>query len=754
MYLFEPPKHPHEPSHEAVPGLNICVACEDMEIGQLLINGPSKPYNLGWFDRVNDCKVCDVCRIVARGLKQDKLYYETKSHNSDYGSFIIVECVANIYPVPTVRSARSYELSFILIDGKNHQQLKASATLRLSGTSAMRQAVYPSYRARKIDAKAANLKQARDWLDECCKTHDQCHLNLRIGSPTQSHSSRVNPAQLRKQPSWDGCYDGRFVPFDSQSGAAQDMLRVIDIQDMNLCTIPWEENYLALSYVWPRFDYLCLLRANFAKLHLPGALLNLMDELPKVIKDALDVVRRLNERFLWIDALCIIQDDDNDKDTLVKAMDRVYGGSLLTLLVTTSTPAQKDYGIPGINKTPRLPSQESIEVDGLKLTLALGSIDSAIASSVWFTRGWTFQESILSRRCLVLSDHQLYFRCPRDYRCEDVITEGAPPHVAHPAKPSIRQNGQNRLDYLLREACFGKASEEDIFPEYSLLVSQYTPRRFTNSSDILNGFIGILKTLSPYIPDPKPFLFGHPLHAFDSALLWFPTSRLKRRLTSGTQFPSWSWSGWEGSVAYERDPPNITNASFVAWWWRCNERIMPARNYSNYLKQDNEFAHGILLAKAQDMTASQLIFWGISIDLTVGKEESHISHFVTDEDQTLPCFPLYDHEGNSCGFLPSADRAWAEEHRQSTQAEYEFLVLSAAARSPLESTQERTKWFHQKYKPRIVRTDLRDSIFCTYYNVMLLTYDKDGIAYRGGIGRIHKDAIHWDETATKIIILG
>jgi hypothetical protein len=44
------------------------------------------------------------------------------------------------------------------------------------------------------------------------------------------------------------------------------------------------------------------------------------------------VCRKINVRYLWVDALCIVQDSDEDKLHQIGLMDEIYGRALAVLI--------------------------------------------------------------------------------------------------------------------------------------------------------------------------------------------------------------------------------------------------------------------------------------------------------------------------------------------------------------------------------------------------------------------------------------
>ncbi|KAH9950034.1 hypothetical protein B0H21DRAFT_724460, partial [Amylocystis lapponica] len=91
--------------------------------------------------------------------------------------------------------------------------------------------------------------------------------------------------------------------------------------------------------------------------------------LPGTIRDAVLFVRhgQLGERYVWIDALCIVQDDPADKAAQIPVMDLVYGNVLLTIFAASGNTA--DAPIPGLRPRARTQQQHVEMVQDLHLTV-------------------------------------------------------------------------------------------------------------------------------------------------------------------------------------------------------------------------------------------------------------------------------------------------------------------------------------------------------------------------------------------------
>ena len=171
-------------------------------------------------------------------------------------------------------------------------------------------------------------------------------------------------------------------------------LRMIDVVDNCITTAPRNCKYAALSYVWGRIDPQAILRSlksNIAQLERPGslALPEYRDRIPLTIRDAMFVVKELDMRYLWVDSLCIVQDDDGlhgSKLQSIAKMAVVYGAAALT--ITAATGVDANAGLPGVHAgTDR---SQPIEEIGPGFRLAFKQMyQYFISESTYYTRGWT-----------------------------------------------------------------------------------------------------------------------------------------------------------------------------------------------------------------------------------------------------------------------------------------------------------------------------------------------------------------------------
>ncbi|KAH7324569.1 heterokaryon incompatibility protein-domain-containing protein [Stachybotrys elegans] len=300
-------------------------------------------------------------------------------------------------------------------------------------------------------------------------------------------------------------------------------LRLLDVEQDCLVETQRITQYAALSYIWGGVSNFRLSTANRTQLLLPGSLKRLMSSLPTTLRDALNLTRKLGIRYLWIDALCLLQNVPDDVQRGVRVMDRIYENSWLTIIAACGHNA--NAGLPGLEPGSRFALKNSVEVtDGVTLGLYIG-LDHLVRSSVYNSRAWTFQEDVLSRRALYFVDQKVFFRCR--------LAEYSEVYLDHP------RTEQLRITYtsMLPDA----ALLTDPINDYAIMLLYYTKRLLTNEGDVLMAMAGIIRRVSEMVK--YRFFQGLPPAALD-AFITFQGSMLRRR----RGFPSYSWVGWRGCI--------------------------------------------------------------------------------------------------------------------------------------------------------------------------------------------------------------
>lgn len=289
-------------------------------------------------------------------------------------------------------------------------------------------------------------------------------------------------------------------------------LMVIDC--FSRCVVAAEQGceYVALSYVWGLITS-CGEDESF-EADLRGR------RLPQTVEDAINVVQVLGKRFLWVDRYCINSTEPGTKHFMIGNMDAIYEAAYLTIIAASGSDGE--HGLPSVSGLCKALGESKIPPwDGLVYTkLSHLCLDSyvrlgQIETSTWSTRGWTYQEALLSRRRLIFTDDWAILQ----YRGEDRVR-----------------------------------ASSGIFAH----INEYTRRNLTYPSDSLNAFLGVLKAYEQLRPAAMhiwgvPFLVGSDgaIRQPGYGLLWRANRRTSLRRVEG--IPSWTWAGWTWS---DRDAAN------------------------------------------------------------------------------------------------------------------------------------------------------------------------------------------------------
>lgn len=509
-------------------------------------------------------------------------------------------------------------------------------------------------------------------------------------------------------------------------------MRVIDVQNLCIVRAPSSCRYVALSYVWSTGVQFLLLAENLEELTMPNGLK--AELLSKTVSDAIHVTAIVGERYLWVDALCIIQDDDTDKRYQISQMDKIFGGAALTIAAANGI-ADSD-GLPGVRRGSRSPEPlQSVHVRGLHFQSLWPDFDTLMQSSKWHSRGWTYQETLMSKRFLIFTSCQVFYSCETSCHAEDFVSQ-----VVFDARKVDLQDPRR-----LKGNCEPNSIISDLY-SYEIGVNHFTMRDLTFESDGLNAISGIFSGISEELKET--FLCGLPVSTlFEHSMLWFPNGRIRRRIADGAHFPSWSWAGWTGEIKYALRYDGRAAQRQIDEW----KAVLP---------------NGTELTEGEFNTSAKYL----RVEYCLLKYLTRSSHFRVKKQSHGGIVELkYDH--TACYQITHDDiwvgsivlsRELAAEVLENDKHQHEFIMLSKSSEGKhlykpgLTHTQEDVVYTtdengdemawplydHQRLSPR-----------SGVYNVMMISW-KDDVAYRVGVGEIHVDGWNMGESVLKQITLG
>lgn len=225
---------------------------------------------------------------------------------------------------------------------------------------------------------------------------------------------------------------------------------------------------------------------------------------------------------------------------MISNMDAIYANAAFTIVAAAGSNA--DYGLPGVSTTWRKVQNSSLGFRGTTDAAAysLHSPKTEIDESSWSTRGWTYQEGILSRRRLIFTTSQVAFQCSRMCCAE---WGGRLPDAYRPFPQKINQ-------------------PTDIFTH----LNEFVLCQLRYEEDTIGAFLGIFRAYER-LPEPIYHVWGVPLLYEPSensvrlvrSLLWASVGTLRRK----RRFPSWSWAGWTGWM--NQVPYHWSSSGFLAY---------------------------------------------------------------------------------------------------------------------------------------------------------------------------------------------
>jgi hypothetical protein len=305
---------------------------------------------------------------------------------------------------------------------------------------------------------------------------------------------------------------------------------LIDTWRMCLTMSSSAESYIALSYVWGQAPTLKTVQASLEDFQQPGSLgrEEIASQIPRTIRDAIALTGLLHKRYLWVDSLCIVQDDKTTSHDQIARMASIYANAELTIVDAGGDDA--NYGLRGLRRVsfPRnRPQQIGKLPNGVQIVKEYYPSPN---SSAWSKRGWTFQESLFSKRKLIFCGNSVQWLCACKTLSEDRVLD------LQTKSPLVSYD-------------FGRTWPDIL--GYQRLVYDFNKRELTYPEDVVDAFSGITTPLS--MTFQGGFFYGLPEMFFDVAMLWQAWSPMKRRVPtlsvdSNLRLPSWSWMGWQGLI--------------------------------------------------------------------------------------------------------------------------------------------------------------------------------------------------------------
>ncbi|KAK1708702.1 heterokaryon incompatibility protein-domain-containing protein, partial [Colletotrichum acutatum] len=341
------------------------------------------------------------------------------------------------------------------------------------------------------------FRTIKGWLNECTISHKCRHGNSKHG-----HDQRASPKRL---------------------------LQIID-DKVILKENVGQQPYACLSYCWGESAQIIQTKQDTIEHRRKSIPWN---QLNATFQDAITVCRHLEISYLWIDALCIIQDSDEDWKEQASQMANIYANAYLTIAATNSSDASggcfRNTSEEYMSKL--LPGYKDTYTRQKLPKLPLMSDEAAIGESPnWplLSRGWAYQEMRLSPRVLHFCAQEVVWVCRVSQKSEsmdndeDLTSKGAWNSMVYPYVPySVLEKDPQSLWYRT--------------------VDEYSRLRLSKEEDKMAALSGLAEQMQ-HLRLGDRYLVGLWEKTLLVDLLWHPTRHNVVSKARIARYPSWSWA--------------------------------------------------------------------------------------------------------------------------------------------------------------------------------------------------------------------
>ena len=316
--------------------------------------------------------------------------------------------------------------------------------------------------------------------------------------------------------------------------------------------------YTTMSYRWGNSHFLKL-TSDSLEIFRSGLPIS---DLPQAFQDAISITKDLGIRFIWIDALCILQDVRDDFAQECASMSSIYANSSCNIVATfgknphTSifrTRNHQSFQIGKfINPWKIHDSRRDVWLENDSIVKG-DHLSKEMLSCEISSRGWILQELLLAPRALYFGMSQVHWVCQVLEACE--IWPKGLPNV---------QTLINPHSYLFRSS--NHHQKYDDMNQWNYIVERYSTLTLSHTEDKLVALSGLAKFFQHRTQDE--YFWGHWKSALPQSLNWFKPSGFRHpnswkaktgsaaescgRRSSVYRAPSWSWASIDGLVGFPK----------------------------------------------------------------------------------------------------------------------------------------------------------------------------------------------------------
>ncbi|KAK3896900.1 heterokaryon incompatibility protein-domain-containing protein [Staphylotrichum tortipilum] len=509
--------------------------------------GTHRKVGLRWNEITASAESCFTCDILTRGIRGSLQQHSIQE--SDIQSVTILFYYGG---ESGDEADTNKELRFHLADGSRFD-------MELFITEEEPDSVFPSgwgtfpisQRTSPRTDSNASLAAIQGWIEECLgPSHEFCYAATKAELPARVIDVGIGNSTIRLVEPPRGTVD----------------------------------RYICLSHCWGREQIITTTTLTM-KDRVAGIK---MGDLSKTFQDAVALTRRLGVRYIWIDSLCILQDDRRDWEVQSAQMCDIYSKAYLTIAATHSRDGRgglfhetPDFEVSGVAPGPgggnyyRIFFRERIDHHLDCTNVAITQVGhTTITHHPILTRAWVYQERMLSTRVLQFGRYEVFFECRSVVACE---CDGIEFHGSSAAAPVAvtKLVHADALDSELPGVDWAEYAHYYIARLWRTMVSSYTALDITFHGDRLPAMGGLAKHMAAR--RRSAYRAGLWEDSLLDDLLWLPggSSISKRPRPVPRAAPTWSWASTEHFVLY-----NDT----IMFWDPDNEEPLDREPYQHFAK--------------------------------------------------------------------------------------------------------------------------------------------------------------------------
>jgi hypothetical protein len=401
---------------------------------------------------------------------------------------------------------------------------------------------YQHYFTGRSVLAADNPFQMTRWLKACAEEHEACKQD----SYLRGNHLSLQPPVLPKRVLNVGGTAEHPTPFlfESEGTRAQ---------------------YLTLSHRWGTSKMSMTTKAVLKayKEEIP------FDSLCKTFQDAITITRKLGFQYIWIDALCIVQDSEEDWREEALKMANIYCSATISLSASIATSGDSGLIHPrDRHRAVELPLRVAEDFPDKTLTYSvaprcLPSFHEEVENGTLAKRAWCLQERVLPLRIIHFGRDQLHWECATTSLSESATTKVNPSGAVRDLRKVLAASAeewyQRRTEIVKNELpedgrlkqIYGRGH----YGKWYQMITEYTRREITKETDRMPALAGLAQAWVQRYPE----IYACGLWNEDLAvgLLWAGSSfyapygtpsnlhRPAQRIA-----PSWSWLSLDGPIEY------------------------------------------------------------------------------------------------------------------------------------------------------------------------------------------------------------